>query len=186
MKFCLIACVVLGAAAQAQAAPAGVLSEWDVQKLLQNLESQAKQLPEMIARVKPEAWVEKGAPETYAVQWKSSQAQLQYMLGSANALIQQPEKLTLALDAYFRMQAMETVMGSLIEGIRKYQDPELADSVQTLVNQNSANRDTLRQYIQDLAAEKEQEFTVADREAQRCRGVLLREPVPSARSTSRK
>jgi hypothetical protein len=41
--------------------------------------------------------------------------------------------------------------------------------------ENSANRDKLRQYITDLAAAKEQEFDVADKEAQRCRGMLTKQ-----------
>jgi hypothetical protein len=98
-------------------------------------------------------------------------------------LIKQPERLTLALETYFRMQAVDTMLGSLIEGIRKYQNPSLAELVQGVVDENSANRDKLRQYIQDLAAQKEQEFAVADKEAQRCRATLMRQPAPTGRKS---
>ena len=183
MKLSLFVFVVLmfASSLRAQSPPAGVLSEWEVQKLLQNLEAQAQHLGPVIDQVKPETWVAKGAPETYTAQWKSGQAELKYLLGSSEALIKQPERLPLALETYFRMQAMETTLGSLIEGIRKYQNPSLADLVQSVVNENSSNRDKLRQYIQDLATQKEQEFVVADREAQRCRGTILKQPAPVQR-----
>src|SRR5579864_4151083 len=116
------------AALRAQtAAPAGVSSEWDVRKLLDSLELQAQHLQPIVDQVKPETWVSKGAPEAYVAQWNSAQAELRYLLSSATALSKDPEKLTLALDTYFRMQAVESMLGSLIEGIRKYQNPALAD-----------------------------------------------------------
>jgi hypothetical protein len=148
-------------------------SEWDVRKLLDSLSLQAEHLKPIIDQVHPEAWVSQGAPDAYIAQWKSAQAELGYLLASSNSLSKDPERLTLALDTYFRMQAMESTLGSLVEGVRKYQNPALAELAQTFVAENSINRDRLRQYVTDLAAQKEQEFKVADREAQRCRGQLL-------------
>jgi hypothetical protein len=180
MKSVLVVCLLAANAALAQNPPAGVLQEWEVQKLLQNLETQTKHLPGVMEQIKPETWVSKGAPDTYTAVWTSSQAEVKYLLASSDALIKQPERLTVALETYFRMQAVETMLGSLIEGIRRYQNPALADLVQGVVDENSANRDKLRQYVQDLAGQKEQEFAVADREAQRCRATLMRQPAHSA------
>ncbi|MBZ5610311.1 MAG: hypothetical protein LAP38_18770 [Acidobacteriia bacterium] len=186
MKFAPWMCLLLFAAmATAQTAqPAGVSSEWDVRKLLEGLDLLAQHLKPIIDQVKPEAWVAKGAPDAYVAQWKSAQAELRYLLSSSTALSKDPERLTLALDTYLRMQAMESTLGSLVEGIRKYQNPALADLAQSVVAENSNNRDRLSQYLTDLAAQKEQEFKVADREAQRCRGLLLNQPAPQ-RKTSR-
>jgi hypothetical protein len=53
---------------------------------------------------------------------------------------------------------------------------------------NGSNRDQLRQYISDLSQTREQEFKIADSEAQRCRGMLLRQPAvaaPAARPTAK-
>jgi hypothetical protein len=183
MKYALLTCVLAASAALGQTPSTGVLQEWEVQKLLQNLEAQTKHLPGVIEQIKLETWMAKGAPDTYLAQWKSSQAELKYLLATSDALIKQPERLTLALETYFRMQAVDTMLGSLIEGIRKYQNPSLAELVQGVVDENSANRDKLRQYIQDLAAQKEQEFAVADKEAQRCRATLMRQPAPTGRKS---
>ena len=86
-------------------------------------------------------------------------------------------------ETYLRMQAMESTLGSLIEGIRKYQNPALADLAQSVMTENSTNRDRLSQYLRDLAAQKEKEFQVADREAQRCRGMILNQPTPKGKSS---
>ena len=180
MKFAYVSCLLIASlgGASGQTAEPGVASEWDIQKLLQNLALQAQHLKPVIEQVQPEAWVSKGASETYVAQWKTSQAELKYLLASSTAFSRQPERLALGLETYFRMQAMESTLGSVAEGARKYQSPELADLMQSVITENSTNRDRLRQYLQDLAAQKEHEFLVADREAQRCRAALF-PPTPS-------
>jgi hypothetical protein len=162
----------------------GVTSEWDIRKLLDSLSQQTERLKPIIDQVQPAAWQSKGASETYVAQWNTAQAQLKYLLASTDAFSRQPERLPVGLDAYFRMQAMESTLGSLVEGVRKYQNPALASIMQTVVAENSTNRDRLRQYLQDLATQKEQEFEVADREAQRCRAALLQQPSPKTKKVS--
>ena len=174
MKLALLSCLLLRASIVF--GQTGVSSEWDIRKLLESLDLEAQHLKPVVDQVKPEDWVAKGAPSAYVTQWKTAQAELRYLLSSSEALARQPEKLTLALDTYFRMQAMESTVGSVVEGVRKYQNPALANLMQGVLGENSANRDRLRQYVQDLAAQKEQEFQVADREAQRCRDTLVRQP----------
>jgi hypothetical protein len=187
MKFALyFSGLILAASALGQSAPpAGVASEWDVRKLLERLDVQAEHLKPVIDQVKPETWIAKGGPDTYQVQWNAARAELTYFLASGQALVRQPDRLTLALDTYFRMQAMEFTLGSLMEGVRKYQSPELAEQMQTIVSENGTNRDQLRQYMEDLAAQKEQEFRVADTEAQRCRGILVQQPTAKPKKTAR-
>jgi len=177
MKSGVLMCLVfVSYVASAQSPPAGgVASEWDVRKLLDSLDLQAQHVKPIIDQVKPETWIAKGAPKAYVQQWTAAQSELKYLLSSSEALSKQPEKLTLALDTYFRMQALTSTLGSVTEGIRKYQNPALADLMQSVVSENSSNADKLRQYVQDLAMQKEQEFQIADREAQRCRGTLMRE-----------
>src|SRR5437588_769167 len=189
MKFTLLMGVLFTSVlALAQSSPprGGVSSEWDVRKLLEGLDLQTQHLKPIIERIKPESWVANGAPEAYVVQWKTGQTELRYLLSSSEALARQPDRLTLALDTYFRMQAMESTFGSVIEGIRKYQNPALADLVQAVMAENSTNRDRLRQYIQDLAEQKEQEFKVVDHEAQRCRDTLLHQPASQERKPVKK
>ena len=163
------------------ATPSGVDSEWDIRKLLDALSQQAAHLKPIIDQVQPADWQSKGASETYVAQWNAAQAQLKYLIASADAFGRQPERLPLGLDAYFRMQAMESTLGSLIEGVRNYQNQALASVMQSVITENSTNRNRLRQYLTDLATQKEQEFQVADREAQRCRAALLQRPAPKTK-----
>jgi hypothetical protein len=192
--FALVSCVFLGSVASAlgqtpepaqpPAAQVGVASEWDARKLIEVLGAQAQHLKPIIDQVQPADWQSKGASETYVAQWNAAEAQLKYLLSSSDAFSRQPERLPLGLDTYFRMQAMESTLGSLIEGVRKYQNPALASLMQSVIAENSTNRDRLRQYLQDLAAQKEEEFQVADREAQRCRAALLQQPAPKTKKVS--
>ena len=172
MKAAIVFCFLTAGAAWPQNQP-GVLSQWEVRRLLQNLDEQARRLAPIMEQIQPGAWVSQGAPQAYVDQWVHTKADLQYMLNDNAALQKKPERLSLALDTYVRMLALENVLGSVLEGVRKYQDPGLARRVQDAINENGANRDTLRQYVQDLALQKEQEFAVADEEAQRCRGLLM-------------
>ena len=192
--FCLLLSFVSAAIGQssdpsaATASPAnankGVASEWDIRKLLDSLSQQAEHLKPVIDQVQPAAWQSKGAPDAYIGQWTAVEAQLKYLIAATDAFSRQPERLPLGLDAYFRMQALDSSFDSLVEGVRKYQNPALANLMQTLLAENSTNRDRLRQYLQDLATQKEQEFQVADREAQRCRAALLQQPAPKTKKVS--
>src|SRR5215467_13804351 len=131
-------------AAQQQA---GVPTDWDVQKMVWDIAAQSARLIPLVDQIRPKDWVAKGASETYAQQWDSAHAQAQAVKLSADNLVQQPERLTAALDTYFRLQNMEVVLASLVEGVRKYQNPALADLVRSLMNENSTSRQQLRQYI---------------------------------------
>jgi len=166
------------------AADQGVASEWDARKLIDALSTQAQHLKPVIDQVRPADWASKGASETYAAQWNSAQAQLKYLISVSEAFSRQPERLPLGLETYFRMQAVDSTLGSLTEGVRKYQNPALASIMQSVIAENSTNRDRLRKYLQDLATQKEEEFQVADREAQRCRAALLKQPAPKSKKVA--
>jgi hypothetical protein len=166
------------------AAEAGVASEWDARKLIDALSAQAQHLKPLFDQVQPSGWVSKGASETYIAQWNTAQTQLKYLISSSEAFSRQPERLPLGLDTYFRMESVESALGSLTEGVRKYQNPALASIMQSVIAENSTNRDRLRQYLQDLATQKEEEFQVVDREAQRCRAALLKQPAPKTKKVS--
>ena len=159
-----------------------VSAEWDISPTLDSLSVQARRLKPILDQLTPQAWVAKGAPDTYLQQWKRAQDELGYLLDSAKAVEKQPERLTLALDTYFRLQSLEARLNSLVEGVRNYQNPAVGDLLMGVLAENSANRDKLRQYITDLAATKEQEFQIVDKEAQRCRGVLTQQtPKPGTK-----
>jgi len=200
MRYTLVSCLALACVALAfgqtpqasapksQAPPpandGGLPSEWDARKLIDALSAQAQHLKPIIDQVQPAAWVSKGASQSYVAQWSTAEAQLKYLISSSDAFSRDPERLPIGLDMYFRMEAVESRLGSLTEGVRKYQNPALAQIMQSVIAENSTNRDRLRQYLTDLATQKEEEFQVADREAQRCRAALLRQPAPKIKKVT--
>ena len=94
---------------------------------------------------------------------------------TSGALSADPERLSLALELYFRVQSLDQMAESLNAGIRKYQSPELANLIRERLSATSAGREKIKQYIVLLAAVKEGQFKVMDEEAQRCRGMLSRQ-----------
>ncbi len=97
---------------------------------------------------------------------------------TAQRFSQKTESLPLGLDFYYRLEALEWTARSLNEGAKKYADPALAGKLSFLLGTNFDNRQRLRDYLRDLAADQEQNFKIADAEAQRCRGMISKEPVP--------
>jgi hypothetical protein len=156
----------------------GVSAPWDISQTVTALAAQAERLKPVLEQLTPEQWQSKGAPATYVTQWRAAQDEVGYVLRAADALSKQPEKLSLAFETYFRMQAVEAQINSLVEGVRRYQNPAVGDLMISVMAANSTNRDQLRQYITDLTETKEQEFRIVDQEAQRCRGNLVRQAPP--------
>ena len=165
---------------------AGVETEWDLRKLLDALVAGAARLKPLMDQVNPQNWADKQGAANYLPQWKSAQNEIQYLTHSTQELAKEPERLTLALETYFRLQAIQNAIGSLNEGVRTYQNPAVADLLQGAVAENSTNRERLKAYITELAQTKEQELKIMDKEAQRCRGMLTRQPTPAPSKPGRK
>ncbi|MBZ5602904.1 MAG: hypothetical protein LAO79_11410 [Acidobacteriia bacterium] len=163
-----------------------VTAEWDISQTIAALSAHAKRVKPILDQLTPQEWVAKGAPQTYVTQWKGAEDELGYLVGSAQALEKQPEKLTVALDTYFRLQSLELRLNSLVDGVRNYQNPAVGDLLIGVLAENSSNRDKLRQYITDLATTKEKEFEIVDKEAQRCRGSISRQPAPKPAAPAKK
>ena len=154
--------------------------------MLTDLATDVQRIKPMLEQVTAKEWTASGASETYIAQLNSVKAEIDYLVGSTKALSEQPERLTVALETFFRLQAVEAMLGSLIQGIRKYQNPAIADLLQASLNGAIGRRESLRQYLVQLANEKEQEFRIIDEEAQRCRGMLSRMPKPGSPQAGKK
>jgi len=155
---------------------AGLQPDWDIRAILQEMSEHATRLQPVLNEVDVNAWIAKGASDTYKAQLQSSKDQARAMVDDAKALGRNPEKLSACLQLYFRIQGMEQMVGSLAEGIRKYQGPELAEKLISLSAENGANRNRFESYIVNLASQQEQECAVMDHEAQRCRAFLSKQP----------
>lgn len=153
----------------------GLPPEWEVQKQLSALAEHVQRIEPVLEQLKPQEWVGHGAPAAYVDQVERTRSQIGYLVLASKELSAHPDKLTTALEAFFRMQSLEAMLRSVEGGMRKYQNPAAADLLSSLTANTSVDRDKLQQYIVELAADREQQFKVMDQEAQRCRAGLLRQ-----------
>lgn len=165
--------------AVAQSSKPGIAPAWDVQATLKQLISQVEQYKGVVDKLKIQEWIQKGAPDAYLRQQQVVRTEVGYLDLVSGRLSAQPEKLSLALDALFRLQSLEMLTASLSEGAARYQDRAVADQLSVLLNQNSNTRTQLRQYVLDLSVNKEKEYDIVEREAQRCQATLNRPVTPA-------
>ena len=149
---------------------AGLTTPWDFKKTVENLTSYSAKLTPLLDGVKPEDW--RGAAEGYAGQQKLIKTQLASITILLQDLKKDPERLPLVLDLFFRYENFDITLASLLEGVRRYQNPAVAELITSLRNENGPARQGLKDYMVELATTKDQEFRVVDQEAQRCRGQL--------------
>jgi hypothetical protein len=169
------------AAGQNRGEPAGIAPDWDVREGLVDLSKYTRELEPVLAAVKPEDWVAKGASETYVSQARSVRTIAMNVIASSAKLAQQPDRLSVGLETLFRIQTLEQFAESLAEGIRRYQSAELANRFMETLAPVSGSREVLRRHVMDLATLRELELEVVGAEAQRCRGNILRQPDTSSR-----
>ncbi len=156
---------------------------WDNSPHARELSAQAALLKPLLDQLTPDDWVAQGAPDTYVSQWRTAKQELEDLTNAALKLEQQPQRLTAAIDTYFRMQSLEWHLESVIDATRKYQSQQIGDQLLSTLRSNSGYRDNLRQYILELSTRKEQEFTIMTRDAQMCREQLTEAPAAGRRST---
>jgi hypothetical protein len=160
----------------------GLESAWVLRAILDDLLKDNAKFEPLLAQMNPQDWVaQKGASDVYLQQWQVAHTQLRDVLAASKLLSQRTESLPLALDDYFRLEALEVTSRSLEEGVSRYGDRSTADQLNGLVARNFSRRERFRDYIRDLAASSEVNFKLADAEAQRCRGMISKEPVKRAK-----
>jgi len=163
------------------------VTDQDATKAIDAISGYAARLQPIMEQVKTKEWIGKGAPDTYIAQWNSAMAQLQGLSAVAKSLAPNPDRLQDLLSILFRVQMLEITAGSLEDGLRRYQNPALAELLSGTLAESTPSREKLQQYAIELATEKDKEFQLVDKEAQRCRGNLTREaPRRGTRSSTPK
>lgn len=169
-----------------QIAQTGLETPWAVQDILANLQQDNQQLQSLLSNLNPQQWEQKkGAPGAYILQWQTAKTQLEDVMTTTKLLAQKTDSLPVALDVYFRLEALEITARSLAEGAQRYADRATSDRLNLLIAHNFNSRERFRDYLRDLAATEEQNFKIADDEAQRCRGMISKEPAPSTKRSKR-
>jgi hypothetical protein len=165
---------------------AGLPPDWDIGVIVGEMSDHATRMLPTLDRIDAKSWVANGASETYVVQLQSAKDQARAITKNAEALRRNPEKLSACLEMYFRIEGMEQMIQSLVDGTRKYQDPGLAALLASQSAENGTNRIRFQTYIVALASQREQECAVMDREAQRCRSIVATQPPPKPATGKKK
>ena len=180
---------------QAQA-ESGLETPWDVRTIIAAINKDTQKLRPLLAQLKPQQWYDQnGAPSTYILQLQSAQQQINDVDVTTKMRAQKTEYLTLGMDVdaidtktrhkleheYFRLEALDISTRSLAEGARRYGPRGQADRLDALIAQNFSNRQRFRDYLKDLATSTQQNFKIADEEAQRCRAIISKEPPSSSK-----
>ena len=179
----LILCSLVALTAFAQSTPSGLEPTWDMAVVVDQMGKDIARLVPVLGQVDVNAWVARGASDTYVAQLQSSKDQARAISLEAAAVARNPEKLAAGLQLYFRFQGLEMLLASLEDAARKYQGPQIAQTLAATFADSGANRERFRNYLVNLAADRERQFEIMDQEAQRCRGMLM---TPPPKTTVRK
>lgn len=170
--------VLLGACSLcAQSIPA----EWNARQQLSELKNRFAAIPPELDRIDLNRWKSQGVAVAYLSQYESMQAQLKSLTLAVDDLSRTPEKLSVALEIFLRFDALDSMQRSLMEAVRKYEAPELADAVQARFIESEPARHNFRNYLLDLASLRDREYDVMLIEAQRCRVEKSAPPPPPAK-----
>lgn len=177
----VVAICAAAACAQSPAAPeqaAGIPTEWEIGAILGEIGAHYGRLLDTLNRIDAKAWTQKGASETYAEQVEAAKGQARAIEAAAKTLAPYPEKLAPELELLFRIDGTARILESVEDGMRKYQSAADAQSLASQEAENGTNGERLRSYVLDLAAQREKQLAMLDREAQRCREAITIQTAP--------
>lgn len=158
-----------------------VQSDQQVSEMYARIARSFSRLLPMFDQVRAGDWLAKGAPEAYLSQVSSARQQAAAVQTEMEHLSRTSAGMDVALRALFRAQNFHRTLDSLMNGLRRYQNPSLADLMQSVAAEDQDDLGKLQEFILELANQKEQEYQIVEREAQRCRGQLSKEPAPVPR-----
>ena len=176
MRFLWALALVPCLCAQAPAEAEGMTPRWEIEAAAVELEENVATIQKILDRVRPKEWIQDGAPDAYVSQYEEVMQDVEYLGLSAGNLERKPDQLSVVVDTFLWLDRSHSLIRSLGEGVRKYQNPAVADLLDSARTRNDGVMDKLKEYMRQLAIHTEQEWTVANEEAQRCRAELMSKP----------
>ena len=159
----------------APAGGAGATPEWDVKVKAEQTAREVARLKPFLERLQPETWTAAGAPANYEKQWKECLAMVGYVQNAAGRLAAQPGRLSLAVETLVRLETLVQYASGVSDAVRRYQNPAIAEVLDSEIVSASFGREWLRQHVTELSAAREKELELAEQEAQRCRAQNLKQ-----------
>lgn len=179
LAFALSFCFGIAAFGQT---PKPRMSDTQAISALNALSQHMARLQPMLEEVRVKEWVAKGAPDAYVPQLAQTNSEIRGIENQIAQLAQNPEQMQDSMRALFRVQSLHIPLDSLMAGLRKYQNPALADLIQSVAAEDETQVAQLETWILQLAADKDQQYQIVDNEAQRCRATLSRQPASRAKA----
>ncbi|MBI5281721.1 MAG: hypothetical protein HY858_08585 [Candidatus Solibacter usitatus] len=162
--------VFLLLAGQSPAPVVGIPPDWELKPRVETIGSEVARLRPLLNQLQPEKWTAAGAPRAYEKQYKECLNGIESVQSAAARLAAQPSKLTLAVETLVRIESLMQLNSSVSQAVRRYQNPAVADLLDSEIIAAGISREWLRHHVADLAAVREKELEVAEQEAQKCRG----------------
>ena len=164
--------VITGLPAAAQ----DLLPRWEVIAMAESLVTHSQDLEELLLQVRPKEWIQDGAPQAYVTQHKEVIQDISNLSLSAQDMNRNPEKLSAVVDTYLWLDRLDSMIASVAQGARKYQNAAVGDLLIAAKDRNSSQGEGLKTYLRQLVIASEAEMEIAHSEAQRCRGELAARP----------
>ncbi len=153
-----------------RAAPEGILPPWEAQKVLGETQKQTRQLIEALNRLDTEHW--KG---DYTPLLVSTRQRMVAVADALDRLAQQPERVSLGMEAYLSLLHVETNMETLATGAERFQ-PSAVQGLEEATVSFLKTRDQFQNYLLDLARYLEKNLAVSAKELESCRDQLWKKP----------
>ncbi len=147
----------------------GVAPDWELKPKVLKTAQDAAPLKPLLDQIDPSKWDVPGGNEAYVRQHKESLAAIDHIRNVTDRLAASPARLTIALEALLRMEHFVSQVSSFSEGVRRYQNPAVAELLESELARVMPAREWLRTHVTELAATREKELEVAEKEAQKCR-----------------
>jgi hypothetical protein len=154
----------------------GLAPDWELKPKAEKLSKEIGDLRPLVERLEPSKWGANGAAEAYEKQRRDCLDGIGYTQNAAKRLAEKPSKLSLTLETLVRLESVLSRAESLSLAVRHYQNPAIAELLDSQMNTLSDSREWLRQQALELAQVREKELDVAEQEAQRCRTAISKQP----------
>jgi len=163
--------------AQGPVAPAVYpVSEEEIKAALAGVAQHAGRIDGMLRELDPASWTAKGAPATYAAQFETTLREIESIRIEMSTLGQKPDQMSGELKALFRIGSYHQRLRALMGAVRQYQNPALADLIESVSAEDQSDVDRIQQYLVELSTDRDREYDLVNAEAQRCRGILSKQP----------
>ncbi len=159
----------------------GVPTEWEARKKIDVLSSSVADVEAALGKLDVDRWRKALAPDAYLEQLESAKRQLASSKAALSELRESPEKLSTAFEIFLRFEALDFMLNSVREAARKYEDAAAADDFEAKIGASLGARDQFRTYLLDLAKERDAQYAVLLKEAQRCRTEVNAPPAAPVR-----